>query len=359
MRRNIMIVFKLKYKDGRESKNWYYRFSYKGKEYQAVVCPSKTKTQDAAIRKLMELKGQLPKEETKERPRILFEDLIKRFLEWSKDNKRSYARDLTSSKPLLRRFRARLIDAIRPHEIERYRDDRKKAITPSSVNRELAFLKTAYNKAIFWELADENPVTKVKMLRENPQRTRFLTKEEIDRLLEACPKYLEAIVRFSLNTGMRISEVLSLTWNRIYLDKSFIELRETKSGNIRQVPLNDEARDVLESIERSEISVFTYGGKSIKRITKGFGTACRSAGIENFRIHDLRHTWASYFMMGGGNLYDLMEMGGWKSISMVRRYSHLDRKYKLRVMNVASPTIRVVKKSGKREVPKIEKPANP
>ncbi len=158
---------------------------------------------------------------------------------------------------------------------------------------------------------------------------------------------------------MRISEVLSLTWNRIYLDKSFIELRETKSGNIRQVPLNDEARDVLESIERSKISVFTYGGKSIKRITRAFGTACRNAGIEDFRIHDLRHTWASHFMMNGGNLYDLMEMGGWKSINMVRRYSHLDRKYKLRVMNVASPTARVGKKSGKRKDVKIEKPVNP
>lgn len=354
-----MKVFKLKYKDGRESKNWYYRFSYKGKEYQAVVCASKTKTQDAAIKKLMELKGQLPKEEVKEKPRILFEDLLKRFLEWSKDNKRSYARDLTSSKPLLRRFRGRLIESIRPHEIERYRDDRKKVITPSSVNRELAFLKTAYNKAIFWELTDENPVTKVKMLRENPQRTRFLTREEIDRLLDACPKHLEPIVRFSLNTGMRISEVLNLTWNRIYLDKSFIELRETKSGDIRQVPLNDEARNVLESIERSEISVFTYGGKSIKRITRAFGAACRNAGIENFRIHDLRNTWASHFMMNGGNLYDLMEMGGWKSINMVRRYSHLDRKYKLRVMNVASPTAKVGKKWGKSEKAEIEKPENP
>jgi len=302
----VMIVFKLKYKDGRYSKNWYYRFSYKGKEYQAVVCPSKAKTQDAAIRKLMELKGQLPKEETKEKQRVLFEGLVKRFLEWSRDNKRSYARDLTSSKPLLRRFRGRLIDSIRPYEIERYRDDRKKAISPSSVNRDL-----------------------------------------------------EAIVKFSLNTGMRISEVLNLTWNRIYLDKSFLELRETKSGDIRQIPLNDEAREVLESIERSDISVFTYGGKSIKRITRAFGTACRNAGIENFRIHDLRHTWASHFMMNGGNLYDLMEMGGWKSISMVRRYSHLDRKYKLRVMNVASPTAKVVKKSGKRKVAKIDKPANP
>jgi integrase len=351
-----MIVFKLKYKDGRRSKNWYYRFSYQGKEYQKAVCPSKAKTEEAAIKKLMELKGQLlPEKNEKERKRVLFEGLIDRFLEeWSRNNKRSYQRDVTSSKSLLRRFRGRYIDTIRPHEIERYRDDRKKAITPSSVNRELACLKTMFNKGIFWELTNDNPVTKVKMLRENRQRSRYLTRDEINRLLDVCKDHLRPIVVFALNTGMRLSEILGLTWDRVNLEEGIVELVETKSGDIRQVPLTPDARNAIyTSGDIQKGHVFTYEDKPILRVSRSFTTACKKAGIEDLRFHDLRHTWASYFMMNGGNLYDLMEMGGWKSIDMVRRYAHLDRKYRLRVMNVASPTAGVVKKSGKGKIAEI------
>ncbi len=333
-----MRVYKRTYPDGRKSQDYYYSFYHEGKQIRKRGVSNKEETKNLGIaHKTALLRGDLGIEE-KRRERVRFDDLADRFLDYSKSNKRSWKRDGVSINALRRAFSGKMIDEIKPGMIERYRDQRKRQITGSSVNRELACLKTMLNKAIFWELADENPMRGVKFLRENRQRSRYLTRDEIDRLLDACSKHLRPIVIFALNTGMRLSEILGLTWDRVNFEEGIVELVETKSGDIRQVPLTPDARDAIESVGRKNRYVFTYKGEGMKSVKFSFKKACRGAGIDDLRFHDLRHTWASYFMMGGGNLYDLMVMGGWKSIKMVQRYAHLDRKYRMRIMNVASPT---------------------
>jgi integrase len=99
----------------------------------------------------------------------------------------------------------------------------------------------------------------------------------------------------------------------------------TKNSQALAVPLNDEALFVIrEQRFKNELYVFTYKGERIARANNtGWRNALKSAGIEDFRWHDLRHTWASWHVQNGTALNVLQELGGWESIEMVRRYAHL------------------------------------
>jgi len=98
----------------------------------------------------------------------------------------------------------------------------------------------------------------------------------------------------------------------------------TKSGEGRGIPLNADAVAALESTWGQHPRwCFTFGGKRIQQSSTAWGKAQQRAGIEDFRFHDLRHTWASWHVQSGTSLPELMELGGWKSYEMVLRYAHL------------------------------------
>ncbi|NIO20724.1 MAG: tyrosine-type recombinase/integrase [Candidatus Aenigmarchaeota archaeon] len=333
-----------KYPNGHESKEWWYYFCYKGFEVRCKGTTNYELTKDIAkdhLARVMEERDLLQGPCTLE----YLLDVI--FLEkHSKENKRSYPRDITSVKALKKEFPPdMLITDIDFAMVDNYKNKRKKEITNSSVNRELAALRKAFNLAIKRRFAVRNPVSEVEFLPENKRRTRYLTKDEIAELLHHSPSHLRPMVTFALNTGMRSAEIFGLTWENIDTEQWIAEIPETKNGDSRQVPLNSEAISAMGE-PKEEGYIFTHNGNGIKRVTKSFNRACEKAAIKDFRFHDLRHTWASYFMMGNGNLYDLMATGGWKSIDMVRRYAHLSRDYQRRVMEAGSPTAGLVQNHG-------------
>jgi integrase len=152
---------------------------------------------------------------------------------------------------------------------------------------------------------------------------------------------------------MRRGEILKLKWNQV-LD-GFIYLRETKTNESRQIPINDELAIVFKEIRReqglSSEYVFTYKpnawklfakgqeaehikAKPIKRIEKGFYTALEKAGIEDFKFHDLRHTFASHLIMKGASLKEVQELLGHKDIKMTMRYAHLSQENKRKAINL-------------------------
>lgn len=118
---------------------------------------------------------------------------------------------------------------------------------------------------------------------------------------------------------------------------------DVKNGDDLHVSLNDLAVDVLKrQIGKHPDHAFTYQGKPIRwPNTRGWRAALVRAGIENFRWHDLRHTWASWLVQHGTPLYDLQEMGGWKSAEMVRRYAHLAPAQMARNAAVIDPLLHV------------------
>ena len=164
------------------------------------------------------------------------------------------------------------------------------------------------------------------MLKEPKRRVRFLTEEEADRLMLALPEHMAPVVRYALATGCRMSEILRLDWNHVDFARrvSWLEPGTTKNGEGHGVPLNRDAILALRSVQgQHERWCFTYRGKRMGAIGSAWKRSLKRAGIEQFRFHDLRHTWASWHVMKGTSLQELMELGGWKSYEMVLRYAHL------------------------------------
>jgi integrase len=189
--------------------------------------------------------------------------------------------------------------------IEEYKTDRIKLdVSPATVNRELSFLRHLFNKAIEWGYLMKNPMQGVKLLKEPPGRIRYLRIEEIERLLDVIdsfPKdirsYLKPIVLIALNTGLRKKEILQLRWKDTYFEKKKITVFITKTNEIRIVPMNETVYRELKEMSRNVDSEYLFcnkKGEPFGNVRKSFGRALNSAGINDFRFHDLRHTFASH-----------------------------------------------------------------
>lgn len=130
-------------------------------------------------------------------------------------------------------------------------------------------------------------IRKVKLSQENNRRLRYLSQEECQALIDACALHLRPIVITALNTGMRLGEILSLKWEQIDLKHGFILLDKTKNGERREIPINITVRKVLESIPHGPESLYVFtnrNGSPYKSVNNSFPTACRKAGIHDFRF---------------------------------------------------------------------------
>jgi len=203
------------------------------------------------------------------------------------------------------------------------RAKQKRRVKPATVNRTLAtlrhLLRTARDE---WQWLDRIP--QVKALRGEVARDRWLTVEEAARLIQCCAPHLAAMVIVALATGCRAHEIRELEWSRVDLDRATAWLNKTKNGTPRAVPLNADAIAILRLQQgKHPQSCFTYNGNPIRwdLTNTAWETACRRAGITDFRFHDLRHTWASWQRQKGTSCDELKDLGGWKTRSMVDRYA--------------------------------------
>ncbi|MDP5240882.1 site-specific integrase [Uliginosibacterium sp. 31-16] len=199
----------------------------------------------------------------------------------------------------------------------------KRGNKPATVNRYLSLIRSLLRMARDeWQWIDSIP--KIRLLPGEVERDRWLTQTEADRLVKACPDHLAALVRFALATGCRAREITDLEWERVDLQRKTAWLDHTKNGTPRGVPLNTDAVEVLkEQVGKHDRYCFTYRGKPIVfQVTNtAWLGALKKAGIEDFRFHDLRHTWASWHRQAGTSCDELKDLGGWKSRTMVDRYA--------------------------------------
>lgn len=194
---------------------------------------------------------------------------------------------------------------------------------PATVNRYLATVRGLLRMARDeWQWIDSMP--KIRLLPGEVERDRWLTHEEALRLIRCCAPHLAALVRFALATGCRAGEITALEWCRVDLQRKTAWLNQTKNGTPRGVPLNEDAVEVLrEQIGKHQRFCFTYEGQPMRAdvTNTAWHTALKRSGIEDFRFHDLRHTWASWHRQAGTSCDELKDLGGWKSRSMVDRYA--------------------------------------
>jgi integrase len=231
-------------------------------------------------------------------------------------------------------------------DLETYRNKRKatpangsKPRTDASVNREMALIGHMLSKAVEWEMLETSPLKgKRLMFKENNQRLRFLAEPEIVALLQACDDlkthspHLRPLVETALLTGMRRGELLSLKWEQISNGFIYLEAAMVKSGKGRQIPVNDRLAEVLKEVRRgnqlkSEFVFCDSQGRRFYAVKRSFTSACRRAGIEAFRFHDLRHTFASRLVMRGASLKAVQELLGHADLKMTMRYAHLSHEH--------------------------------
>ncbi len=166
---------------------------------------------------------------------------------------------------------------------------------------------------------------------EPKRRVRWLTHEETSKLINELPEHLVPIVRFSLETGLRQANVTGLQWQQVDLSRAcaWIHPDQAKARQAIAIPLSPNAVQIIqEQIGKNKDYVFTYQGNQVKQVnTRAWRKALERAGIENFRWHDLRHTWASWHIQSGTPLHALQELGGWETTDMVRRYAHLSSQH--------------------------------
>lgn len=251
----------------------------------------------------------------------------------------------------------RTLASIQRLDFDEFKAKRLKAgLHPSTVNRDMDRLKAALSQAVEWKLLTTNPLLGMKRIKRGIEnRVRFLSQKEEKALrmalevrevkfkqrrasgiawrvergreplapIEGYYDHLLPMSLVALNTGLRRGEITQLTWADIDLTRKLLTVRAgyAKSGKERHVPLNSEVLDLLKRYKRQ------HGGQGrlfdIICVKKSWAGLMTAAKIEDFRFHDLRHTFASKLVMAGVDLNTVRELLGHGDIKMTLRYAHL------------------------------------
>jgi integrase len=252
------------------------------------------------------------------------------FMSYARGNVKSWERYSSSVAKLLEFFGNEVdLVAIDSHQIEGYKSSRIESgkVEGATINRDLQVLKRMYYKAIDWDYARENPVTKVEFYAESYGRIRYLTREEFVKVLEAADPRVRPVIVFAVHTGMRQSEILGLQWSDMDLENRYASLYVTKNSEPRKVALNASAVLAVLPLKLSKSDYVFSDSSGVplspRTVLDWFKRALAKAGIRDFRFHDLRHTCASWMAMAGVPIEKIKAQLGHKDIRMTMRYMHL------------------------------------
>ncbi len=294
---------------------WWMSFTYKGKHYRK---PTETKDKKLAEKIYFKVMTQIAEGKWLEKPigaEKTVRDLLGKYLrEHSARNKapKTYLRDQSLAKHLNNTFGDCLLTDLSARAIAEYKVKRRdEGLAANTVNNELRLLGHAFNLAIReWEWVEINPVSRVSKERVHNQVERWLTHEEEQGLLTVSPLWLREIIIFAVNTGMRQSEILNLSWEKVDLFRRTLTILEQKNKGKDTLPLNSQVLEVLKARSKvrsikSNLVFFNRAGERIdaRNLLRAFYTAIERAGIQKCRFHDLRHTFATRLVQSGVDLY--------------------------------------------------------
>lgn len=203
--------------------------------------------------------------------------------------------------------------------------------TPFQANRCMASIRHAFTTARRWGMASTNPVSGVELSPEE-RRERYLTDAEVNRFLAALDRRgdnpVTLAMRFLLFTGARSGEVFKASWEQFDLSSGVWTKpsAHTKQRRLHRVPLSDVAIDVLVRAQDHRVGEVVFPnrfGKPLTTIKKTFASVCKEAELANFRVHDLRHSYASVLAGEGLSLPIIGRLLGHTQVATTSRYSHL------------------------------------
>ncbi len=284
--------------------------------------------------------------------RVSFRNAVKEFLKWSKTNVRpkTHKIDQWASRQWLdfQGFAGKNLDQITLLDVEAFKrrvlgtaaQNHSKAEGPRQVSKRTVDISLGRLRRMLrlyvheWKIYRDLPAMGLKLFNEDTQRQRFLTEEEEQSLLGACRPDLRRVVLFALHTGMRRGEIMNLRWTDVDAQNGVVTIpaARAKGRHDRFVMLNSVALSILEElprpIDRKKLVFGNSKGNVDGNLGRRWTKALEKAGIEDFRFHDLRHTFATRLAMTGHvQQRDLQELLGHTSNRMTDRYVHLLQKH--------------------------------
>ena len=256
------------------------------------------------------------------------------YLPYVKTYKKSWNMDESRLRNhLLPRFRNRRMSDIKKRDVVALINELAENFKPGTINRVTILLRYMFNLAMKWEIkgVTRNPTAGIPLLKENNQNERFLSALDAKALLRAINysrnKMLKHIIPMLILTGARKREVLDAKWEDFDLDRGIWRIPNTKSGKARAVPLSDTARDLVKKLEATMCCDYVFANPNTCKPYNSFyyswHTARKDAGLADLRVHDLRHSFASFLVNAGRSLYEVQTLLGHSQITTTQRYAHL------------------------------------
>jgi integrase len=310
---------------------WFYHVSYQGKQ----IHRRGGRSEEAAIRGRVKAqdridKGLTPFPEEAAKPTTIA-DVVRAYIEVGPEGRprRETKRAETFAAHLARLLPER-VNLISEITLRRYRATRTmEGVKESTINRELLYLAAACRHAkcgTFFDGLKRESRARV-YAKEDPGQPERLSDEELGRIVEKLPAAYRKPPWIALLTGMREREILDLPPREVRGNEIRLPGSRTKSGYPRTVYLSAEAVGLLPKREKDEELVFRgpEGGGLANNFGREWRKARKAAKLPRVRFHDLRHEWASRYVEAGGTLIELMEAGGWRTLSQVQRYAKADK----------------------------------
>ena len=260
-----------------------------------------------------------------------FNDMMDRYLKERSITKApaSRQRDEQCLAHLRDAFGPLTLAEITPKLLAAYKAKRRETAKPATVNKELGLVRHGFNVAIReWEWCRDNPMQRVCMETVRNERDRWISSEEEGRLLANSAPWLQDMIVFALNTGMRRGEILNLQWQAVDLIRQVLVVMRSKNGEKRTVPLNSRLVELLRrkaTMQAKGSFVFSSAASTLvdaRNLTRSFRLAAKKAQLIDVRFHDLRHTFATRLAQAGVDLYKVQRLLGHKSAAMTQRYAH-------------------------------------
>jgi integrase len=275
------------------------------------------------------------------------------YLPYAKVNKRSWKTDDSLIRNhILPNFGHVLMDSFTKQHFFGFIAEHRETHAPASVNRVIILLRFLFNCAIRWEVVGVrvNPTAGVPLLAVNNQKERYLTESEAQALFKSVAqsenKLLQYIIAMLILTGTRKREVLDAKWSEFDLERRIWRIGMSKSGKARHVPISDGVIALLEAVPRIDDCAWVFANpntlKPFDNVFYSWDTARKRAGLADVRIHDLRHSFASFLVNSGRSLYEVQKILGHTQIKTTQRYAHLANDTLLDAANQVSKLVPLV-----------------
>ena len=266
----------------------------------------------------------------------LYAELAAQHMADAKLHQRSYSTtEAYMRNHIVTRWGKARINDIDPQSIARWlADKRAEGLAPATVLKIKMIFSRSFELGARWGIAgcERNPVCAVPSKPVNNARQRYLTAGEASRLLDAARgsrnTLLAPIVALLLYTGMRVSELLSARWENVDVERRTLFVPTSKTGRTRHVPLAHVALAVIDALPRPKGAIYLFpnpanAARHLTTIKHGWHTAREAAGIADLRIHDLRHSAASFMVNSGVDLFAVGKVLGHANVASSARYAHL------------------------------------